>query len=174
LRGQALAVKAAYACQNTMPAPFFLTSAGYGVSLRTATIASLGFPRSSSGSACPGGATPRCPLAAGLDVVQLCSKSAALAYNLFVGTPEQIVSAYVGTIGRPELPPPSQFALIKWRDSVYGPAELYEDVDKLHALHIPIGWVLLDNPWEPQCCYGEMTFDAQQFPDPAGMIRAIH
>ena len=44
LRGQAFTVKAAYACQNTMPAPFFLSSSGYGVSLRSPVIASLGFP----------------------------------------------------------------------------------------------------------------------------------
>lgn len=174
LRGQALAVKVAYACQNLMPAPFYLSSAGYGVSLRTSAIAALGFPGSTSSSACPGGATPRCSLADGLSVVQLCAKLPALSYDLFVGTPGAIVSAYTATIGRPQLPPTSQFELIKWRDVVSGPSQLFEDVDKLHALRVPIGWVLLDNPWESNLCYGTMTFDAVRFPDPAGMIRRIH
>ncbi len=174
LNGQALAVKVSYDCQNTMPAPFFLSSAGYGVSLRATAVAALGFPGGTPSDACPGGAEPRCPLAQGLDVVQLCAKSATLAYDLFVGTPDEIVSAYTQTTGRPQLPPPSQFALIKWRDVVSGPAQLYEDVDKLHALHVPIGWVLLDNPWESNGCYGEMSFDQQTYPDPPAMIRALH
>ncbi len=173
LRGQAFTVKVAYACQNTMPAPFYLSSAGYGISLRTSAIASLGFPGSTSSSACPGGAPPRCPLADGLNVVQLCSKTPALAYDVYGGTPEAIVSSYTATIGRPQLPPASQFELIKWRD-VAERAQLFEDIDKLRALHIPIGWVLLDNPWESDFCYGQMTFDATRFPDPAGMIRQIH
>ncbi|MEN3341493.1 MAG: alpha-D-xyloside xylohydrolase [Actinomycetota bacterium] len=174
LRGQAFAVKAAYACQNTMPAPFFASSAGYGVSLRSSTIASFAFPGSVSSSACPGGASPRCPLADGLDVVQLCIKSPRLAYNLFAGTPKKVVSRYVQTIGRPRLPPPAQLALIKWRDVVGGSADLFDDVDRLHALHVPIGWVLLDNPWETASCYGEMTFDPQRFPRPEAMIAALH
>ena len=174
LRGQALAVKVAYACQNLMPAPFYLSSAGYGVSLRSSAIASLGFPGSTSSSACPGGATPRCPLADGLTVVQLCAKSSALAYDFYAGSPSAVVSSYTQTTGRPQLPPTSQFELIKWRDIVPGPAQLFEDIDKLRALHVPIGWVLLDNPWEDSLCYGRMTFDTVRFPDPAGMIRQIH
>ena len=174
LRDQAFAVKVADDCRNTMPAPFFLSSAGYGVSLRSAAIASFGFPGSASGSACQGGEPRRCPLADGLDVVQLCQKSPVLAYNLFAGTPKQVVSAYVATIGRPQLPPRSQFALIQWRGVAGGAADVVGDADRLQALHVPVGWVLLDNPWETGACYGEMTFDAQHFPHPSGMIRALH
>jgi alpha-D-xyloside xylohydrolase len=173
LRGQAFAVKTSYACQNTMPAPFFLSSSGYGVSLRSSAIASLAFPGAASSSACPGGATPRCPLADGLNVVQLCAKSRGLSYDLFAGTPSAIVSAYTKTVGRPQLPPASQFGLIKWRDIVGGPQELYEDVDKLHALKVPIGWVLLDNPWETGLCYGRMTFDPK-FGNPRTLISSLH
>jgi len=173
LSGQALAVKASYACQNTMPAPFFLSSSGYGVSLRSTAIAALAFPGAVSSSACPGGVTPRCPLADRLNVVQLCLKSPGLSYDLFSGTPAAIVSAYTQTVGRPRLPPVSQFALIKWRDVVGGAADLYQDVDLLHALKVPIGWVLLDNPWETNACYGSMSFDPK-FGDPRVLIRLLH
>lgn len=173
LSGQALAVKTAYSCQNTMPAPFFLSSAGYGISVRSTAIASLGFPGSIASSACPGGATPRCPLTDSLPVAQLCVKSATLSYDVFAGTPGQIVSSYTRTIGRPQLPPTSQFELIKWRDVVGGPGELFEDIDRLRAARIPLGWVLLDNPWESEFCYGRMTFDPK-FGDPRTLIRSIH
>jgi len=174
LRGQSFTVKVSDACRNTMPAPFFVSSAGYGISLRSSAIASLGFPGSVSSEACPGGEPRRCPLADDLGVVQLCQKSPVLAYNLFAGTPKQVVSAYVATIGRPQLPSPSQFGLIQWRDEVGGAGDLLGDVDWLHTLHVPLGWVVLDNPWETGTCYGRLTFDPQQFPDPRRMIRTLH
>jgi alpha-glucosidase (family GH31 glycosyl hydrolase) len=173
LSGQAFAVKAAYSCQNTAPAPFFISSTGYGISLKSTSIASFGFPGATAGSACAGGAEARCPLADGLQLVQLCTKTPSLAYDVFGGTPADVVSAYATTVGRPELPPISQFALIKWRDTVSGPEQLFEDVDRLHALSIPIGWVLLDNPWEADACYGSMSFDAK-FGDPRGLIGSLH
>ena len=37
---------------------------------------------------------------------------------------------------------------------------------------IPIGWVLLDNPWET--CVGNLTFDPKLIPDPAGLIKQVH
>ncbi|HVH52363.1 MAG TPA: TIM-barrel domain-containing protein, partial [Gaiellaceae bacterium] len=174
LRGRSLAIKASYACQHTMPAPFYVSSTGYGISLRTTAIASIAFPGASLADACDGGVEPTCPLTPGLAIVQLCAKTASLAYDVFAGTPEQVVSAYTATVGRPLLPPPDQFELIKWRDVYTGAALVLEDADKLHALDIPIGWVELDNPWESRACYGSMTFDASQFPDPAGMIAGLH
>jgi len=174
LRGQSFAIKAAYACSNTMPTPFFLGSTGYGILLKTSTIAAMAFPGATLTDSCAGGAEARCPLGQMLPVAQLCVKSAGLRYQVFIGSPTQVVSAYARMVGRPQLPPVSQFALIKWRDVAAGPADLYEDVDKLHALKIPIGWVMLDNPWETGGCYGTMTFDPQKFPDPAGMIAALH
>jgi alpha-glucosidase (family GH31 glycosyl hydrolase) len=174
LNGQALAVKASYACRNTMPAPFFLSSTGYGISLDSGAIAALAFPGAKPGDACPGGAEPRCPLAEGLQVVQLCLKADELSYRVFLGTPVQIVSRYAQRIGRPRMPQPTEFELIKWRDSVSGAAQLTEDADRLHALGIPIGWILLDNPWEQNGCYGTMTFDSRKFPDPAATIESLH
>lgn len=174
LRGRSFAIKASYSCQHTMPAPFYLSSAGYGISLRTTAIASIAFPGASLADACDGGVEPTCPLTPGLTVVQLCAKTSGLSYDVFDGSPEQVVSAYTATVGRPLLPPQDQFELIKWRDVVTGAAQVLEDADKLHALGIPIGWVELDNPWESRACYGSMTFDAGQFPDPAGMIADLH
>ena len=174
LRGQALAIKASYTCKNTMPAPFFLSSAGYGVSLQGTAIASLAFPGADPATVCAGGSEPFCPLATRVAVVQLCSLSPTLDYRVFFGTPKAVVSAYARTIGRPIMPDPSLFQLIKWRDVVSGEAQVFEDVDKLRALHIPLGWVLIDNPWESGLCYGRLTFDPSRFPDPKRMIRKLH
>ena len=74
--------------------------------------------------------------------------------------------------GKPAVPPPSELALIKWRDVVDGPAQVLEDVTRLRAADVPLGWVLVDNPWET--CIGTLTFDPTRFPDPAGLIRQVH
>lgn len=174
LRGQALPIKTSYSCGNTMPAPFYASSAGYGVALRSTAIAALAFPGADPAKACAGGTELVCPLVGGTSNVQLCVKSPELSYRVFFGGPERVVSDYTKLVGRPLVPPASQFELIKWRDVVGGASDLYQDVDKLHSLGIPIGWELLDNPWESGLCYGNMSFDATKFPDPAGMIKALH
>lgn len=175
LRGRSLAIKTSYVCHNTMPAPFYLSSAGYGVSLRTSAIASIAFPGATLTDACDGGNEPTCPLTPGLSIVQLCAKASGLSYDVFAGTPEQVVSAYTATVGRPELPPPDQFELIKWRGNPNPEAaQLLDDADRLRALHIPIAWVLLDNRWQSGTCYGTTTFDAKRFPNPTRMIADLH
>jgi alpha-D-xyloside xylohydrolase len=174
LVGQSLPIKASKACDTTLPAPFFVSSRGYGVALRSTAIASMAFPGSNLSDLCYGaGPEPPCKLVRKLDEAQLCAKSASLSYGLFAGTPEQVVSAYVRSIGTPRVPPLAELELIKWRDAVSGPAQLYQDIDEFHSLGIPIGWELLDNPWEPSGCLGSMTFDPA-FGDPAAMIKTIH
>jgi len=174
LRGQALAIKTSNTCQNRMPAPFFASTAGYGVALRSSAIAALAFPGADPATACAGGSEPVCPLVGGTASIQLCVKAPRLAYRVFFGDPQRVVSAYTKLVGRPRVPPPSQFGLIKWRDQVGGAGDLYADVTELHKLAVPVGWILLDNPWETGLCYGSMQFDAERFPDPGGMIRKLH
>ena len=172
LSGQSFPVKASSACVTPMPAPFYVSSRGYGLALRTSAVASMAFPGSNLSDMCQEAGTP-CALTPELHDAQVCVKAPSVAYDLFVGTPERVVSDYVRSVGTPAVPPPAALALIKWRDAVTGPAQLYEDVDRLHGLGIPIGWVLLDNPWEPGGCLGSMTFDSA-FGDPQSLVQAIH
>lgn len=174
LRGQALAIKVSNSCQNRMPAPFYASTAGYGVALRSSAIAALAFPGADPATACAGGSEPVCPLVGGTASIQLCVEAPRLAYRVFFGDPRHVVSAYTKLAGRPRVPPASQFALIKWRDEVGRADDLYADVAELRKLDVPIGWILLDNPWETGLCYGSMQFDTEKFPDPGGMIRRLH
>lgn len=169
LRGRALELKVSYGCDRTIVAPFYASSAGYGVLFRTSAVGHLQFAGSSDGTECTEGVrwkTPACPVAATPDRVQACFKAQGLAYEVFAGTPRQVVSAYTAAVGRPRLPPPSQFALIKWRDEVAGGAELLDDADRLRRAGIPLGWVIVDNPWERGKCLGTLAFDPVRFPDP--------
>ena len=49
---------------------------------------------------------------------------------------------------------------------------MFEDVSRLRSAGVPVGWVLVDNPWES--CVGTLRFDARRFPDAAGLIRRVH
>ena len=115
-----------------------------------------------------------CEVASKLAVVQACFKTDSLAYEVYSGTPEQIVTSYATRTGRPTMPTPDQFALMKWRDVIKNEAELTEDADQFAAAGIPLGWVIVDNPWELGGCMGSMLFDPGLFPNPAQSIDRMH
>jgi alpha-D-xyloside xylohydrolase len=171
LRGQILSVEVGYKCSYA-PIPFFASTAGWGVRIASQKPSGLAFPGSPGGPGCQVGAKPPCSFPPLPERAEVCLQSAALDERIYVGDLAQTLSDYWAETGRPTVPPPSELALIKWRDVVSGPAQVLEDVTRLRAAKIPIGWVLLDNPWEQ--CNGQLRFDPTEFPDPAGMIKAVH
>jgi alpha-glucosidase (family GH31 glycosyl hydrolase) len=179
LRGTVLPLKVWNRCRSTVAVPFFLSSRGYGVRLVTTAVGMVAFPEGTWDSRfiCELGTDP-CGQTAPLPSTRICLKSARLEYEVYAGTPARIVRAHAAATGRPSLPPPSQFALIKWRDAIASQDELFDDIEQLRSRRIPIGWILLDNPWEAGAfrnrCYGALRFDPQRFPDPKGMIDRIH
>ena len=152
--------------------PFFASSAGWGLRLATENVAALAFPGSPGGGGCQFGNEPHCTFPPLADRTEVCVKGARLDEDLYAGSIPETLAAYEAATGPPRVPPPSELALVKWRDVVAGPAQVLEDVTRLRAAGIPIGWVLLDNPWEP--CIGTLTFDTTRIPDPAGLIRQVH
>ena len=171
LRGAIVPIKVSTDC-GYAPLPFFASSAGWGLWLDTLRVAALGFPGSAGGTGCRFGAGPACSFPALADRVEVCVDGARLDEVLTAGTFAQTLAAFQRATGGMRLPPPSQLALIKWRDSVTGPQQVLEDVARFQAAGIPLGWVLLDNPWET--CVGSLTFDRSRIPDPAGLIREVH
>ena len=171
LRGQILPIKVSYAC-GAAPVPYFSSTAGWGLRLDTQNVAGLAFPGSAGGSGCQYGTGSQCSFAALSDRTEVCVKAARLDEDIYVGSLAGTLADYEAATGRPKAPPPSELALIKWRDVVAGPAEVIDDITRLQAAGIPIGWVELDNPWEP--CMGDLTFDTCRIPNPAGLIRQVH
>lgn len=172
---QVVPFKAWHACRAYTPVPFYASSHGYGLSVATSSIGRAEFAGSHSGTTCDLGPEPQCPLANAQQEVQLCFKADSLVYDVYAGTPAQTLGAYVRATGLPMLPPVDEFGLVQWRDIVSGPSDLISDVTTLHRLRIPVGWVLLDNPWERLLCYGNLEFGPPKFAgDPARMIASIH
>ncbi len=176
LRGQIVPLKIAYDCASTIVTPFYLSSRGYGIYLETSAVGHIEFAGHHDGPACSERSPdepPLCRLGGRSDRVELCVKASELSYEVYAGTPEQIVRAYTARTGRPALPPPEQLALVKWRDEVSGERELLDDISQLQRRGIPLGWILLDNPWEAGGCKGTLSFDSSRFPDPARTIAAV-
>ena len=184
--------------QAEVSTPFYLSSSGYGFYAETSNVGRFAFPGAAEGGDGPECATtpsvptsaPRPqnrPLAATAqpDRVQICVKASELAYDVFAGSPAQVTTAYYKTVGMPLLPPPAEFGLIKWRDVSQNQAQVLDDVAQFKSLGIPISSIFVDNPWELQpasnttrqngsACTNSGSFDPRYFPDPQGMIDAIH
>jgi alpha-D-xyloside xylohydrolase len=187
-------------CQNQeqTASTFYLSSGGYGLYAATDHIGRFAFPGATQvadGPLCPN--TPRvaagtpqpypCPVAAVAqpDRVQICVKDSELTYDIYTGSPAAVTTGYYRTVGLPKLPPPGQFALLKWRDVNADQAQVIADVAEFKRLDIPLGTIWIDNPWERQppgntrringsACTNSGEFDPRFFPDPQAMIDEIH
>jgi alpha-D-xyloside xylohydrolase len=171
LHGRIVPVKVSDVC-SSVAVPFFASSAGWGLRLATENVAALAFPGSAGGGGCQFGSEPQCTFTALSDRVEVCVRGANLTEDLYAGDFAATLAAYEHEAGKPAVPPPSELALIKWRDVYDNSAQVVEDVTKLRAAGVPLGWVLVDNPWES--CVGTLTFDPKRFPDPAGLIKQVH
>jgi alpha-D-xyloside xylohydrolase len=166
-------------CASSAPAPFFASSTGLGAWVEGDAIGRIAFPGAidDSNFTCDLGEPP-CSVGPAVGAVRICVKAAQLTIDVVRGSPKEIVSAYVRHAGLPRAPWLPHFALMKWRDSVSGPSELFDDIDQLRSRGLPVGWVILDNPWEAGVggtgCFGSLRFDPSAYPDPAAVIRRIH
>ena len=136
LRGQAPSLAVSVNCAPA-PAPFFLS---------LGRLRRLRPRRRARALRLPGGARRRaaraarcaidfaaCSIAPAPGQTQLCSQAASLAYDVYAGAPAAVMRAYTAAAGRAPVPPPSELALIKWRDEVDGPGEVLDDIAQLQA-----------------------------------------
>jgi alpha-glucosidase (family GH31 glycosyl hydrolase) len=166
-------------CDSSSPSPFFASTAGFGAWVKTTAVGRVAFPAAvdDANFACDLG-TPPCSVGPPSNAVRWCFTTARADIAVTVGSPSQQVAAHARAVGLPRRPWLPQFALMKWRDEIAGPEELFDDIAQLRSRDIPIGWVILDNPWErgsaQSDCYGSLVFDPAKYPDPKRMIARIH
>jgi alpha-D-xyloside xylohydrolase len=178
MRGTVVPLKSWNACGSSISAPFFASSNGFGAYLEGDAVSHFAFPFAvdDANFSCDLGAPP-CDVGSPVAAVRICVKDAAAAVEVYRGMPAEVVSRYTERTGRPQAPWLPHFGLIKWRDRIQGPDELFDDVDQLRSRGLPIGWVILDNPWEEGArtgCFGALTFDSGRYPDPKALVDALH
>ena len=161
---KAVQLKVAHACRNYALTPFYLSTAGYGLWVDTTRTGSFAFAIDDPFESfeCFRWGVNTCPAVKAGDRVQLCFHDNQLSYEVFAGTPPQLLDAYTRATGRPKLPPPAQFGLVKWRDENSTLEEVKEDVTRFEQAGIPLHTVLVDNPWEAAGCQGALTFGAER------------
>ncbi len=171
LAGQIAPFQVTDACSYA-PVPYFASSAGWGLRLASENVGAFAFPGSSGGEGCQPDTGPACSFPALSGRAEVCVQGASLSEDLYLGSIPALLRDYEAATGAPAVPPPAELELIKWRDVVSGPAQVLQDITRLQRAQIPLGWVELDNPWEP--CVGELTFDRSRIPDPGALIARVH
>jgi alpha-glucosidase (family GH31 glycosyl hydrolase) len=172
LQGQIVQNAVSNEC-SYVPVPYFESTAGWGLRLDTRNVTSFAFPLSGGGTGCAAGAIAPCGYGPLVKTVEVCVKGARLDENLYVGSLPNVLQDYQADAGEPAVPPRSELTLMKWRDVVNGPGDLLDDIARFQAAGIPLGAVILDNPWE-KSCISTLTFDPARFPDAAATIAQVH
>jgi alpha-D-xyloside xylohydrolase len=179
MRGTVQPLKVRNQCSSSAPTPFFASTAGFGAWATTTAVGRIGFPGAvdDPNFACDLGSAP-CSVGPPIDAVRWCFSTDAVGMTIAPGSLTDVLTAHAKVVGLPRAPWLPQLALIKWRDAVSGAGALFDDIHQLRSRNIPIGWVLLDNPWEQGAttggCYGALTFNRSVYPDPKGLIARIH
>ena len=154
-------------------APFFVSSAGYGVFVESDWPGTYRFGVDAEHRTTP----------TQLTIEQ---EGPELSLLLLPGpTPVDVVERYARLTGLPLLPPKFILGPGRWRDVVWdlptfydgtpsdGPfnSMIVEDVLMMEALGIPCRWVVVDRPWASGTFgYGDMAFDDVRLPESESMI----
>lgn len=114
------------------------------------------------------------------DLISWSVQDKEFSYQVILGkNPLDVISKFASVNGKPPLPPKWVFSPHKWRDRYHDSNELYEDVQMMSHLGIPLGSIWLDNPWEgadPESGFvqGDLSFHPRYFPEAKKMIETIH
>jgi alpha-D-xyloside xylohydrolase len=156
-RGQKLVMWTydAYSAQTPnmyKPAPFFMSSRGYGAFVHTSAPLTLDLGSSHDGAA----------------VIYLGDDQLDLFF--FFGSPKEILSEYTGLTGRAPLPPLWTFGLWMGRQTYSSEREVREVATKLRRERIPSDVIHLDTGWSevPHRC--DFEFSRSRFDDPRKML----
>jgi len=152
-------------------APFFLSSAGYGMFFDTTWPGVYDFCHTTE------------------DQVTLYHEGPSLRVEIYTGGPASVVQKHSLRAGPPVLPPKWVFRPWRWRDEhrhlttyydgtpVTAPynSEVVEDVLMMEALDIPLGVYWVDRPWAVgPMGYDDFQWDPERFPAAVQMIEWLN
>ena len=174
LRNHVAPQRTSYTCGSEFPMPYFVSSGGYGIFARALSVGQIAFPGTEGTRTCEG-VTPNCPLTPASDRIELCFKSSSLRYEVYAGTPSDVMSAFAADAGRAPPAQPEQFGGQKWRGVWDENREsfLKADAATYRKLRIPLTWMHINDPWEVDRCWGTHTFDPKRFPKPGLLVRQL-
>lgn len=99
----------------------------------------------------------------------------AMEAYLFVGTPREVVSAFMQLTGPAALPPDWSFGL--WYSSGFQGASataMLEDAEQFRARHIPCDVIHFDCYWLRDDMWCDFEWDEKMYPNHVGMLEQLH
>ncbi|MBC7093329.1 glycoside hydrolase family 31 protein, partial [Candidatus Bipolaricaulota bacterium] len=158
---------------HALYAPFFVSSAGWGLYVESSWPGIWRFGRDGRGRPDP-------------THVWIEYEGPELLFRIIPGpSPLEVVARYARTTGTTVLPPKWAFGPWRWRDEVWNLPNFFdgspnplpfnsmvvEDVLMMEALGIPCSVYILDRPWaEGPLGYGTLAFDPVRFPNAPAML----
>ena len=110
-------------------------------------VAALAFPGRRAAPAASA-ASAACSFPPLEDTAEVCVHGARLDEDLYTGSFGELLAAYEAQAGKPRRAAALGARADQVARRVDGPGEVLEDMQRFQAAGIPLGWVLLDNPWE--------------------------
>lgn len=158
-RGREVSVRVVNGASGNLaykPVPFYLSSYGYGVHVDTDLELNA-----------------RMAVADDAFTASLRAEGDALSACFYAGTPEEVLTAYTESAGRPALPPAWVFGPWKSRDwTVEDQNTVLDDVRQTRKHDLACSVKLIDAKWET--ADHSFAFDPAKYPDVQGMVREAH
>ena len=96
-------------------------------------------------------------------------------YYFFYGPgPGRVVAAYRKLTGRAPLFPRWAYGYVQCKERYKTQAELISVVAEYRKRRIPLDLIVQDWHYWPRGMWGQKSFDASRYPDPAGLCRILH
>jgi alpha-D-xyloside xylohydrolase len=137
--------------QMYKPAPFFMSSRGYGMFVHTTSPVTMDFGYTHEGSK---------TLFVGDDQLDI---------FFFIGSPKEILTEYTNITGKSSMPPLWSFGLWMSRFSYRSQKEVMTVADKLRKNKVPCDVIHIDAGWFKSGINCDFEFDQKNFPDPKKM-----
>jgi alpha-D-xyloside xylohydrolase len=98
----------------------------------------------------------------------------AVDFTLFVGSADEVVSAYRRATGSSPLMPRWALGYIHCRERFHSQAELLQNADEFRRRHLPVDVMVQDWQYWGKLGWNAMAFDANDYPSPRVMTDSLH
>ena len=98
----------------------------------------------------------------------------AVDYTVFVGSPDEIISAYRQTTGQAPMMPKWALGYIHCRERYHSSDEIIQTAKRFRDEKIPLDLIVQDWQWWGKYGWNAMKFDEDHYPDPRKLMDDLH
>ena len=98
----------------------------------------------------------------------------AVDYTVFVGSADEVISAFRHVSGNAPLMPRWAMGYIHCRERFHSSDEILQTAQRFRSEQIPVDVLVQDWQWWGKYGWNAMRFDEDHYPDPAALTRQLH